>query len=264
MEISLKGKRALICGSTQGIGRAVAIEMASSGAEVILMARNEEKLESIRKDLKADRGQKHGFITADFSEPEKVSQEVQNYLGKFKLPGVEILVNNAGGPAPGNILDAEPSQFKGAFDTHLINNHLLVQLLVPYMKEQKYGRILNIISTSVKEPISGLGVSNTTRAAVAAWAKTLSAELAKYGITVNNILPGYTKTERLKSLMEKRSFEGNKTMKEVEVELLKDIPAGRFGEPEEQAALAVFLASSQAAYITGTNIPVDGGRTKSF
>jgi 3-oxoacyl-[acyl-carrier protein] reductase len=264
MEISLKGKRALVCGGTQGIGKAIALELAAFGAEVLLMARNEEKLKSIVKELKADDGQKHGYIVADFSAPEKVSREVQHYLGKFKLPGVQILVNNAGGPAPGNILEAEPAQFKGAFDTHLINNHLLVQLLVPYMKEQKYGRIINIISTSVKEPIPGLGVSNTTRAAVAGWAKTLSSEVAGFGITVNNILPGYTKTERLNSLMEKKALAGNKTMKEVEAELLKDIPAGRFGEPEEQAALAVFLASPLAAYITGVNIQVDGGRIRSF
>lgn len=264
MEISLKGKRALVCGSTQGIGKAIANQLASSGAEVTLMARNEEKLKLVQKELNIDYGQKHGFIVADFAEPGKVSNEVQKYLEKIKLPGFEILVNNAGGPAPGNILEAEPSQFKGAFDTHLINNHLLVQLLVPYMKEQKYGRIINIISTSVKEPIPGLGVSNTTRAAVAGWAKTLSAEVAGFGITVNNILPGYTKTERLNSLMEKRALAGNKTIKEVESDLLKDIPARRFGEPEEQAALAVFLASPLAAYITGVNIQVDGGRTKSF
>lgn len=256
MEINLKGKRALVCGGSQGIGKAIATGLAQAGAEIVLLARNEEKLKETIKTLP---GANHSYIVADLSQPELLKEKLKT------LPlSIHILVNNTGGPTPGNILDAEASSFTSAFNNHVVSNQILSQLLIPGMKKENFGRIINIVSTSVREPIKGLGVSNTIRAAVAGWAKTISSEVAPFGITVNNILPGYTKTERLSSLIASKAKAAGKSNLEIEKELLAEVPAGRFAEPEELAALAVFLASPQAGYITGVSIQVDGGKMRSF
>ncbi|RPI19601.1 MAG: SDR family oxidoreductase [Ignavibacteriae bacterium] len=258
MNISLEGKNAIVCGSTQGIGKAIALQFASSGANVTLIARNEVALRNVLRELAASKIQNHNIIVADFSEPETLRLKLNNYV--TENPPVHILVNNSGGPKGGDIVAAGTDEFIKTFRNHIVCNQILVQSLIEGMKAEKYGRIINIISTSVKQPIKGLGVSNTIRGAVASWSKTLAIELAPFGITVNNILPGATKTQRLYSLFKARAESSGKTEEEIEKDWLKEIPAGRFGEPEEFGYAAAFLASPLAGYITGTSLPLDGGR----
>lgn len=262
MNLDLTQKTAIVCGSTQGIGRASAVELALMGANVTLMARNEAALQQTLTALDVSRGQTHRYIVADFSDTESVKSAIDGYLAEF--PEVHILVNNTGGPAGGPIIDAVPEQFMKTFEMHLINNQLLAQAVVPSMKKAGFGRIVNIISTSVKQPIVGLGVSNTIRWAVASWAKTLSLEIGKFGITVNNVLPGYTKTGRLDTVNKSRAEATGKTIEEVADQLKAEIPIGRFAEPEEVAAAVAFLCSPAAAAISGINLPVDGGKTGSL
>lgn len=258
MNLNLRHKNAIVCGSTQGLGKASAIELALLGANITLVARNEASLQKTILDLDTSQGQQHRYFIADFSNPEQVKVGIQQHLDKF--PEVHILVNNTGGPKGGSILEATIEEFTQTYSNHLICNHILVQACVPAMKKAGFGRIVNIISTSVKQPISGLGVSNTTRGAVASWAKTLAGELATFGITVNNVLPGSTKTARLDSLIESRMNTSGETREEVEKALQVDIPAKRFGEPEEFGAAVAFLCSPAASYITGVSLPVDGGK----
>jgi 3-oxoacyl-[acyl-carrier protein] reductase len=257
MNLDLSGKHALVCGSTQGIGKAAAMELASLGADVTLVARNEERLKNAVADL-SGKG-KHDYIIADFSNPELLRTAIGKYLLKEKT--IHILVNNTGGPPGGPITEAKPEEFVNAFSNHLLCNHILVQSLLPGMKNAQYGRVINIISTSVKLPLRGLGVSNTIRAAVANWAKTLANEVAQFGITVNNVLPGAIATQRLSSIIETKMQKAGITKEVVEKEMLSEIPAGRFGQPEEVANAIAFLASPAAGYINGINLPVDGGRT---
>jgi 3-oxoacyl-[acyl-carrier protein] reductase len=257
MNIDLKGKRALVCGSTQGIGKATAKELASLGASITLLARNEAKLKVVTSELDTSFGQKHDYLVADFEQPELLEKILSQYLLTTKE--VHILVNNTGGPAPGTALQATTADYLTAFQAHLVCNHLLVQKVVPLMTAAHYGRIINVISTSVKTPIVGLGVSNTIRGAVASWAKTLAGELAQFGITVNNVLPGLTETPRLASLVSIRAKENNRTEAEQITLMQSSIPAKRFALPEETAAAIAFLASPSAAYINGINLPVDGG-----
>lgn len=256
-------QRALVGGSTQGIGRAIAEELAQRGATVTLLARDEAKLREVAAALPTPADQTHTYIVADFSEPATLAQRVQDYLAQHP-EGFHILVNNTGGPAGGPILDASVDAFRAAFDQHLVCNHLLTQAVVPAMRQRKHGRIINIISTSVKVPLPGLGVSNTIRGAVANWAKTLATELGADGITVNNVLPGATVTQRHTSLIDKKVQQTGQTVEEVEAAMLKTIPASRFGQASEVAAAVVFLASEAASYINGINVPVDGGRTGSL
>jgi 3-oxoacyl-[acyl-carrier protein] reductase len=258
MNLNLTGKTALVCGSTQGLGYASAVELALLGANIVLMARNKSKLKEVVQTLDKTKGQTHQYLVADFSHPQNVRNAVESFV---QTNGVaHILVNNTGGPAGGTALNADAQEFLQAFNSHLICNHILTQALVTGMKAAGYGRIINIISTSVKVPIAGLGVSNTIRAAVASWSKTLASELGGFGITVNNVLPGFTNTSRADYVIEKRATAGNKTKEEVLAELVAAIPAGRIGQPGEFAAAVAFLASPAAAYINGINLPVDGGR----
>ncbi len=261
MDLNLNGKRAVVCGSTQGIGKAIAIEMALLGAAVTLVARNEEKLREVLQQLDKKHKQNHDYIVADFNHPEDLKQKVVAYA---KDEAVEILVNNTGGPPGGPVVDATPQEFQTAFSNHLICNQILVQAFVAGMKQRNYGRIINVISTSVKVPIPGLGVSNTIRGSVANWAKTLARELGPSGITVNNLLPGSIMTGRLQDLARSRAEASGKSEPEIMEEMIRTIPAGRIGEPHEIAAAAAFLATPAAAYINGINLPVDGGRTPSL
>ncbi len=262
MQIDLSNKNAVVCGSTQGIGKAIALQFAASGANVVLVARNEESLRKVLRELPASKKQNHNFIVADFSEPDVLKKKFHAFVSEN--PPVHILVNNTGGPKAGEASKAETAEFESAFRNHLICNQILVQAVIEGMKKEKYGRIINIISTSVKQPIRGLGVSNTIRAAVASWAKTLASELAPFGITVNNILPGATNTDRLNSLIQTMSKNSGISVEEATNFWLRDIPTGRFGEPEEPAYAAAFLASPLAAYINGINLPVDGGRLQTL
>ena len=259
MNLDLTGKRALVCGSTQGIGRAAANLFATLGADVTLLARNVEKLKSVSAELPRTGSQAHHWVAADFADPASVREAVRTEI-KLEKP-FHILINNTGGPAPGAALDATPEQYVAGFTAHLLCNQLLVQALVPGMKQAKYGRIINIISTSVKQPIAGLGVSNTIRGAVASWAKTLAGELGPFGITVNNVLPGFTRTARLDGLIAGKVRAGAGNEEQVGAAMMAVVPMGRFAAAAEVAAAIAFLASPAAAYITGVSIAVDGGRT---
>jgi 3-oxoacyl-[acyl-carrier protein] reductase len=259
MNIDLTGKNALVCGSTKGIGYAIALQFAILGANVTLMARNGGLLERVVRDLDTSRGQKHNFIVADFSKPESVRAAIDAKVNSHTI--YHILVNNSGGPSPGPAHLAKEEEFIAALNSHLLSSHHLMQCVIDGMRQSGYGRIINIISTSVKIPLKGLGVSNTVRGAMASWSKTLATELAPYGITVNNILPGATSTDRLKQIIEGKAEKQNESTDEVSKEMLAEIPMRRFATPEEIAFAASFLASEYASYITGINMPVDGGRT---
>lgn len=262
MNLDLKNKTAIVCGSTQGIGKAAALELASLGANVFLLARNEEKLKESVKELDVSQGQKHGYIIADFSNPSGLKTALKEFIQDGKK--IHILVNNTGGPKGGAIKDATIDEFLLAFNQHLICNHILVQAVYPIMKEEGYGRIINVISTSVKQPLPNLGVSNTIRGAVANWSKTLANELGGFGITVNNVLPGATNTARLQSIAQIKAEQFNESVEDVFTEMASETPMKRIAQPEEIAAAIAFLASPAAAYINGINVPVDGGRTKSL
>ena len=258
LSLDISGKTALVAGSTQGIGLAAAQALATLGATCILIARNEEKLKAAVASLPQPKGQQHHYLVADFSNPPALASVVQKLIAQQP---VHILINNSGGPAGGPITAATPEAFLAAFQQHLICNQILATAVLPSMKDAGYGRIINVISTSVKVPLKGLGVSNTTRGAVASWAKTWSMEVAKFGITVNNVLPGATATGRLESIIAQKSTKSGTSEEAVSEEMLSEIPAGRFGQPEEIAAMIAFLASPAAGYVNGVSIPVDGGRT---
>jgi 3-oxoacyl-[acyl-carrier protein] reductase len=259
MNIDLTGKRAVVCGASKGIGRAAAMELAALGASVTVMARNGETLEQVRTSLPTPKYQDHQSLVIDFADITSVQIKIANFLKAGNK--AHILLNNSGGPPAGPVHTATPEQFLAVFNQHLIGSHVMTQALLPGMREEKYGRIINVISTSVKQPIKGLGVSNTVRGAVANWAKTLASEVGGWGITVNNILPGATDTDRMAEIVEGKAQKSGKPVADIIAEEIAHIPAGRFGTPEELAQAIGFLASPAAAYINGINLPVDGGRT---
>ena len=259
--LTLAGKTALISGSTQGIGLASAQALAALGATCTLLARNETSLQAAVSTLPSAHGQQHSYLVVDFSRPEELRAAVAVY---FRDHTAHILVNNTGGPPAGPIVDASTDDFLSAFNQHLVCNHILTTLAVTGMKAAGWGRVVNVISTSVKIPLKGLGVSNTTRGAVASWAKTMSVELGPFGITVNNVLPGATATGRLEAIISNKVSKTGVSKDDVAEEMLQEIPAGRFGAPEEIAAMIAFLASDAAGYVNGVSIPVDGGRTGSI
>ncbi len=262
MNLGLINKYALVCGSTQGIGKATAIALADEGVNVTLLARNEEQLKLVLNELSKKESQNHTYIIADFSKPEEVKNVLEEFINSNH--GFHIVINNTGGPKSGMIHQATPKEFTNAFQMHVIVNQLVAQTVLPFMKKEGFGRIINVISTSVKEPIPGLGVSNTIRNAVANWSKTMAEELAAFGITVNNVLPGFTDTARLDQIITIKAKRAN-TSEEDMAEIMKSyVPAKRFAKPEETAAAITFLTSEKASYITGINLPVDGGRTKSL
>ncbi len=260
MNLDLTCKNALVCGSTQGLGLASAIELSLLGANITLLARNEDKLKQALGNLDTTIGQHHAYLVADFSDLDLLFTTINNKIAEGNI--YHILINNTGGPPAGSILSADIHAFNVAFSAHVLCNQLLSQAVVPGMKAAGFGRIINIISTTVKEPIAGLGVSNTIRAAVANWSKTLASELAPFGITVNNVLPGFHKTGRLDAVLDSKANQMNISRAEINEQSYKDIPAGRFGEVQEFGAAVAFLASPAASYITGINLPVDGGRLR--
>ncbi len=261
MNLSLENKNAIICGGSQGIGLAIAQELAMLGVNCILVARNEIKLQEALLHLDASLGQRHSFGAIDFNDYSLTEKWISELI---KTVPVDILINNSGGPASGPIVQATAEQFLQAYNQHLVTNHIMATAVIPGMKERRFGRIINIISTSVKIPLANLGVSNTTRGAVASWSKTMANELGAFGITVNNVLPGATRTQRLETIISNNATKKNKSESEIEQEMIHEIPAGRFGEPAEIAAVAAFLASPAAGYVNGVSIAVDGGRTGSI
>ncbi|MCB0606491.1 MAG: SDR family oxidoreductase [Lewinellaceae bacterium] len=261
MDLNLKNKNALVCGSSKGIGKAAAIELARLGANVTLVARTAAILSDMVQSLDTTKGQRHDFLQADFTHSADLKKKIK---GLTLQKPIHILVNNTGGPPGGPITEALTSQFEQAFHNHLICSHLLTQSVLPGMKNAGYGRIINIISTSVKQPIEGLGVSNTVRAAMANWAKTLATEVGPFGITVNNVLPGFTKTDRLTEIIQARADRTGEPKEAIIASMVSEVPAGRFAAPAEVGGVIAFLATPAAAYISGTNIVIDGGRTKSL
>lgn len=262
IQAQLLNKTALVCGSTQGIGKASALKLAEMGANVVLIARNELKLQETIAELNVANGQKHNYLVADFSNPESLKTIITNFISAGNT--INILINNTGGPKGGPIKDATTEEFINTFNQHLICNHILVQAIYPGMIESGYGRIINVISTSVKQPLPNLGVSNTIRGAVASWSKTLASELGAFGITVNNVLPGATNTIRLQGIAEAKSEKTGEPVHDIFAEMADESPMKRIAQPEEVAAAITFLASPEASYINGINLPVDGGRTKSL
>ena len=256
---SLDGLHALVCGASAGIGRAVALAFARQGAAVTVLARSEDKLLELLPELEASGATASRALIADLDDRPALCDQVSSLLAE--AGDIQILVNNAGGPPGGPILEARESDFLSAFGRHVLSAHLLTGLLLPGMKASSYGRILNIVSTSVKEPIPNLGVSNTTRGAMASWAKSVSRELPS-GVTINNLLPGFTDTERLSALGRGQAERRGVTMDEVRAGWLAQIPEGRLGRPDELAAMAAFLASPAGSYIRGQSIAVDGGRLR--
>ncbi len=256
--LTLEGKNALVCGSTQGIGRACAIEIARQGAGVTLMARHEEALQTVLGELATECSQKHAYIVADFTDWNLVNDKARAHADG-DVP-VHILINNTGGPPAGPLFEATADGLLAAFSQHLLCNQALIQSVARTMRSAGYGRIINIISSSVIQPIRGLGISNVIRGAVANWARTLAGELGPFGITVNNVLPGYTRTARLDSLIQGRANRAGSTVAEIEQQMMSNVPLARFARPEEIAAVAAFLASPASSYLNGINLPVDGGR----
>ena len=261
MDLNLSGKHALVCGASVGIGRAAAHELALLGADVTVLARRADALQDVVAALPRSGEQQHGWIVADVSRSDALREQVEALASRKP---VHVLVNNTGGPPGGAAHDADVPAFLDAFNKHLVANQVLVQSVLPGMRSAGFGRIVNVISTSVKEPIAGLGVSNTIRGAVASWAKTLSAELGPHGITVNNVLPGYTRTQRLDQILHDRAQATGKPEAEIASAMLATVPAGRFAEATEIGGTIAFLCSPAAGYINGINLAVDGGRTKSL
>ena len=261
MEINLQNKTAWVFGGSKGIGQAIAVELAKAGASVLLIARNLSSLQQVKDELCIKKQQEHDVLSVDIKEPELLLKKLSTYRN---LAAVDIVVNNTGGPPAGLAHAAETEEYMSAFKQHVLSAQIATQLAINSMKKKQFGRIINIVSTSVKQPIPGLGVSNTIRGAVANWSKTLASELGPFNITVNNILPGATKTGRLNDLIEKKSVFSGETTEHVTKQMVSEIPIGRFGEPKELAYLVTFLCSNYANYINGINIPVDGGRTKSL
>ncbi len=263
MDLNLFGKNALVCGSSKGIGKACAIQLAAIGANVTLVSRSPEKMAAVVREMemRIDKNQDHDWLVADFSDFKDLQKRVKGLLTKCRY---QILINNTGGPPGGPITEADSSEFERAFNQHLLCNHTLVQLLKPGMIESGYGRVINIISTSVKAPLDNLGVSNTIRGAVASWAKTMANELGVHGITVNNVLPGLTQTDRLKEIINVQAEKKGISYESVESSMTKNVPLGRIADPLEVGSAVAFLASPVASYINGINLPVDGGRTRSL
>jgi 3-oxoacyl-[acyl-carrier protein] reductase len=253
---SLTGKTALVCGASQGIGQATAVSLAQKGAKVILLARSEDKLKHTLSLL--DSKTEHSYVVADLADREGLEEKIKAILKKTEI---QILICNTGGPKGGPLVQASDEEFMTGFSNHVLANSRLTKLLLPGMKAASYGRIINIISTSVKAPIPNLGVSNVIRGAVASWAKTLATELGAEGITVNNVLPGYTDTPRLNALIQGAASKQNVSEEKIIADWKNKVPAKRFAKPEEIASAVAFLSSPEAGYINGINLPVDGGRT---
>lgn len=261
MDLNLNGKHALVCGASEGIGRAAAIELAALGANVTVLARRESALQAVVDALPNDGTQRHGLLVADIAATEALGDSVAALAATHP---VHILINNTGGPPGGSAHGAEIAAYLDAFHKHLVANQTLLQAVLPGMRGARWGRVVNVISTSVYEPIPNLGVSNTIRGAVASWAKTLSRELGADGITVNNVLPGYTRTQRLDQILMDRSAATGKTQEDVAGGMLASVPVGRFAEAGEIGGVIAFLCSPAAAYVNGQSLAVDGGRMQSI
>lgn len=262
MDLDLLGKNAFVCGSSQGIGKAVAIELSKLGANVTLSSRDEANLQNAISELNNSKGQQHEYLIADMLDPQRLREELDNHIKEKR--SYHILINNTGGPIAGTAFNSKIIDYANAFTSHLLSAQVMAQAIVPFMKLEAYGRIINITSISAKQPIKELGISNTIRASVCNWGKSLSNELAEFGITVNNVLPGYTNTNRLKELIDNKANIAGVPPDQMRRKLEREVPLNRIADPSEIANAVAFLASPAAGYINGINLPVDGGRTKSL
>lgn len=261
MDLSLRGRHALVCGASAGIGRAAAMELAALGAHITILARREERLVALEPELRAAGAGGVTRLVADMEDPAGLSAAIEGLLAE--AGPVHVLIHNTGGPPGGPILQATAEAFLSAFQRHVLSAHLLVRAVLPGMRAAGFGRIVNVISTSVREPIPNLGVSNTTRGAMASWAKSVAGELPP-GVTINNVLPGFTDTERLASLGAARAAREASTPDDVRAAWIGQVPEGRLGRPEELGAVIAFLCSPAASYVRGQSLAVDGGRLKSI
>ncbi len=261
MDLNLSGRHALVCGASEGIGRATAHELALLGADVTVLARRPDVLQAVVAALPRQGAQQHGWIAADVAQTGSLRAQVEALVAGKTL---HILINNTGGPPGGPAHAADVAAYLDAFNKHLVANHSMVQVVLPGMRAANWGRIVNVISTSVKEPIAGLGVSNTIRGAVAGWSKTLSRELAPFGVTVNNVLPGYTQTGRIAQIVNDRMKASGKPEDAIIGGMVSTVPAGRFAQPSEIGGVIAFLCSPAAAYVNGVSLAVDGGRMQSI
>lgn len=261
MKINLKGKNALVGGSSKGIGRAIAERLARSGASVTLMARSENLLKTIVAQLDTNQGQTHQYLVVDFSNYTLFASQMEEY---FKTNTIDILINNTQGPAAGGAIEKSIEDYQTAFDLLFKCAVHTTSLALKHMQSQQWGRIVNVASVSVREPLNYLALSNSLRAALVTWAKSLSIEIGADNITINNTLTGYFDTERIAQLNAQKAEKMNVSPEKVRETMEAQVPMQRIGQPEEYANLVCFLASQQASYITGTNIPIDGGLLKSF
>lgn len=261
MNISLKGKKALVGGSSKGIGEAIAMQLAKSGASVTLMARNEKRMKELTQEMDSSQGQKHQYLAVDFSNFEAFKRIISSF---FERNTIDILVNNTQGPEGGGALEKSVDDYQNAFDLLFKSVVFTTELALKQMQNNKWGRIINVASISVKEPLGYLALSNTIRAAVVTWAKSLAFDVAQDGITVNSVLTGYFDTDRIAQLNTKKAEKMGISPEEVLSAMEDKVPMKRIGKPAEYGYLVTFLASDQAAYITGTNIPIDGGLLKSM
>ncbi len=261
MNITLKNKKALVGGSSGGIGKAIAQQLAESGASVTLMSRSEEKLKTIIASLPTDQGQQHQYLVVDFTDFAGYKKIISEYFDKNSL---DILVNNTQGPSAGNALEKNVEDYQEAFDLLFKTVVFTTELALEHMVQNKWGRIINVASVSVKEPLSYLALSNSIRAAVVTWAKSLATDVGQYQITINSILTGYFDTDRIAQLNAKKASQLGISEEEVRSDMESKVPVKRIGDPKEYGYLVAFLASEKAAYITGTQIPIDGGLLKSL
>lgn len=261
MDLNLSGRHALVCGASEGIGRAAAHELALLGADVTVLARRQPALDAVVAGLPRNGAQHHRTLVADLADRDALRSRVNALVAEAPA---HILVNNTGGPPGGPVFAADEAAFLDAFGQHLLANQVLAQTVVPGMRAAGWGRIVNVVSTSVYEPITGLGVSNSIRGAVASWAKTLSRELGPHGITVNNVLPGYTDTARIEQILRDRTAATGKSREDVTTAMLASVPVGRFAQPEETGGVIAFLCSPAAGYVNGVSLAVDGGRMQSI
>ena len=257
MKLKLTNRKILVMAASKGIGRATALGFHSCGARVAICSRSKEQLEKTAAEMPGCLA-----ITGDVSKPKDIDRIIGTVADEFD--GIDILVNNAGGPPPGAFMDLDDEAWQKAVDLTLMSVVRATRLVLPHMQSQKWGRIINISSSGVKQPVPNLTLSNSIRMAVLGWAKTLANQVARDNVLVNTVCPGWTRTDRVKTILDEQSKASGKSIEEIADAIASMLPMGRIGEPEEIANLAVFLGSEAASFITGTAIQVDGGAVQSY